>query len=158
MLLIDIEKALISPVPRQVSGGPSEVLMWKSGLVLSFRALKVMNAWRLVRVGDQYSMHFSVPGCRSVSGFCTWSTALHLVLEALLQEFCAAVPWQLFYANDLVVKLKTWKLGIRRKGLCVNMKTKSLVSGTSLDVLKDLNKFLCAMCHCGIGINSNGCS
>ena len=47
-----------------------------------------------------------------------------LVLEALLHEFCG-VPWELFYADDLVVtadslegyeaKLKIWKLDMEHK-------------------------------------------
>ena len=56
-------------------------------------------------------------------------------------------PWELLYADDLMisaesmeellVKLKTWKLEMEKKGLRVNMgKTKIMVSGTDLDLLK----------------------
>ena len=56
-------------------------------------------------------------------------------------------------------KLKAWKNGMEQKGLRVNMaKTKFLVSGTGLDVLKKSGQFPCAVCLCGVGVNSILCS
>ena len=62
------------------------------------------------------------------------------MLGALSREFCAGCPWELLYADDLMissesmeellVKLKTWKTEMEKKGLRVNMgKTKIMVSG-----------------------------
>ena len=52
------------------------------------------------------------------------------ILEALSREFRSGVPWELLYANDLVLmaesvedcisKLKTWKVSMESKGLRVN--------------------------------------
>ena len=63
-----------------------------------------------------------------------------LVLQVHSLEFRTGVPWQLLYADDLVLiadtqegcfsKLKAWKVSMESKGLCVTMKkTKFLVSG-----------------------------
>ena len=74
-----------------------------------------------------------------------------IVLEALSREFQTGCPWELLYADDLMisaesmeellVKLKTWKAEMERKGLRVNMgKTKIMVSGPNLDLLKKSGK------------------
>ena len=58
------------------------------------------------------------------------------------------VPWELFYADELVImadtldeciaRLRIWKTGMESKGLQVNKKkTNFLISGTGLDLLKD---------------------
>jgi len=68
------------------------------------------------------------------------------VLEALLREFRTGVPWELLYADDLVViadfleecisKLLVWKAGMESKGLRVNMKkTKFLISSVGDNLL-----------------------
>ena len=88
-----------------------------------------------------------------------------LVLEALSHEFRTGVPWELLYADDLAVfadtleecvsKLKTWKEGMENKGLRVNMKkTKLMVTGPSLDVIRDSGAFPCAECRNGVGASN----
>ena len=52
-------------------------------------------------------------------------------MEALSTEFRTGVPWELLYANDLVLiaesegklidKLRVWKKGFEEKGLNVNV-------------------------------------
>ena len=52
-----------------------------------------------------------------------------IVLEALSTEFRTGVPWELLYADDLVLiaesedklKLSVWKKGFEEKGLKVNV-------------------------------------
>ena len=62
-----------------------------------------------------------------------------IVLEALSLEFCTGAPWELLYADNLVIiaetedglkmKLIKWKTNLEAKGLRVNMrKTKIVVS------------------------------
>ena len=81
-----------------------------------------------------------------------------IVLEALSREFRTGVPWELLYADDLVViadsleeciaKLRMWKRGMEEKGLRVNMKkTKVMISGTGLNMLKDSGLYPCAVCR-----------
>ena len=72
-----------------------------------------------------------------------------IVLEALSREFRTGCPWELLYADDLMisaesmeellVKVQTWKTEMEKKGLRVNMgKTKIMESGINLDVLRNL--------------------
>ena len=85
-----------------------------------------------------------------------------LVLEALSREFHTGCPWELLYADnlmisagskeELLVKVKTWKTEMEKKGLPVNMgKTKILESGINLDVLKKAGKYPCGVCLTGVG-------
>jgi len=62
-----------------------------------------------------------------------------MVMEALSTEFRAALPWELLYADDLVViaetehlikRLNEWKDFMKNRGMRVNMnKTKVMISG-----------------------------
>ena len=84
------------------------------------------------------------------------------VLEALSREFHTGCPWELLYADDLMisagsmeellVKVQTWKTEMEKKGLRVNMgKTKIMESGINLDVLKKSGKYPCGVCQSGVG-------
>ena len=81
---------------------------------------------------------------------------------------CTGCPWELLYADDLIisavsmkellVKLKTWKAEMQRKGLPVNMeKTKIMVSGLILDLLKKSGKDPCDVCQTGVGRHAIFC-
>ena len=64
--------------------------------------------------------------------------------------------------EELLVKVKTWKTEMEKKGLRVNMgKTKIMESGINLDVLKKSGKFPCGVCLTGVGrtnpIQCDGC-
>ena len=49
--------------------------------------------------------------------------------------------------EELLVKVKTWKTEMEKKGLRVNMgKTKIMESGINLDVLKKSGKYPCGVC------------
>ena len=91
------------------------------------------------------------------------------MLEALSHQLRTGVPWELLYADYLVVmadsleeciaRLKVWKEGMKHKGLRVDMKKmKSMVSGTGLDLFRDSGAFPCAVCRSGVGVNSIQCS
>ena len=83
-----------------------------------------------------------------------------LLLRALYREFRTGYQWEL-YADDLMisaksimeellVKVQTWRI----KGLRKNMgKTKIMVSGINLDVLKKSGKDPCGVCQTGVGRN-----
>ena len=114
-----------------------------------------------IRVGDGYSEEFGVGvGVHQVSVF---SPLLFIiVLEALSREFCTGCPWELLYADDLMisaesmeellVKVQTWKTEMEKKGLRMNMgKTKVVESGINLGVLKKSGKYPCGVCQSGVG-------
>ena len=90
------------------------------------------------------------------------------MLEALSREFRTGCPWELLYADDLMisaesmeellVKLKTWKTEMDKKCLRVNMeKTKIMVSGMNLYLLKKSGKDPCGVCQKGVGSNAIFC-
>ena len=91
-----------------------------------------------------------------------------IVLEALSSEYRTGCPWELFYADDLVImsetmaglveKLAGWKDEMESKGLKVNVaKTKVMVSGTGLDALSNSLTYPCSVCRKGVGRNSIYC-
>ena len=92
-----------------------------------------------------------------------------IVLKALSCEFRTGTPWELLYADDLVIsaeteeglkmKLNKWKTEMEAKGLRVNMgKTKIMVSGVNLQTLKDSGEYPCSVCRKGVGSNSIYCA
>ena len=84
------------------------------------------NARSRVRVNGQYSEEFGV-GVGVHQGSVLSPLLFILVLEALSREFHTGVPWELLYADDLVIiadsleecisKLRAWKAGMDSKGL-----------------------------------------
>ena len=90
------------------------------------------------------------------------------VLEALSMEFRTGCPWEILYADDLMVsaqsmdellvKLRTCRSEIEKKGLRVNMgKTKLMVPGSNLDVLRKSGKYPCGVSQAGVGRNAIQC-
>ena len=58
-----------------------------------------------------------------------------------------------------VRRLLVWKEGMEKKGLRVNMgKTKKMMGGTNLNILQSSGRFLCGVCHTGVGRNSVKCN
>ena len=77
-------------------------------------------------------------------------------------------PWELLYADDLVIiadtleelksRLRTWKLHMETKG-SVNMgKTKIMCSRKGMNILKYTAKYPCGVCRSGVGTNSIFCT
>ena len=57
--------------------------------------------------------------------------------------------------NSIFGRSKVWKEGMERKGLRVYMKkTKLMVSGPGLDLLRDSGAFPCAVCRSDVVVNS----
>ena len=162
---VDLEKAF-DRVPRAVLWWALRSLGVEEWAV---RAIQCMytNARSRVRVNGQYSEEFEVKvGVHQ--GSVLSPLLFILVLEALSRDFRTGVPWELLYADDLVImadtleeciaRFKAWKDGMEQKGLRVNMaKTKFMVSGAGLDVLKDSGKYPCAVCRQGVGSNAIFC-
>ena len=163
---VDLEKAF-DRVPRKVLWWALRSLGVEEWAVRVIQAMYT-NVRSRVRVNGKYSEEFGVEvGVHK--GSVLSRLLFIIVLEALSQEFCTGVPWELLYADDLAVaadsldecisKLKAWKDGMEMKGLGVNMKkTKFMVSGPGLDLLRDSGTYPCAVCRSGVGDNSIQCS
>ena len=153
---------------------PRKVLWWAMRKVgveeWIVRLVQAMynNARSRVRVGSEYSEEFEV-GVGVHQGSVLSPLLFIIVLEALSRDFRVGVPWELFFADDLVIiatsleecveRVKAWKEGLESKGLHVNMtKTKFMASGLGLDILQDSGKFPCAVCRTGVGRSSIRCS
>ena len=123
-----------------------------------------------VRVDGSYSEEFPV-NVGVHQGSVLSPLLFIIVLEALSREFRTGCPWELLYADDLVIiaeseeelrnKLSLWKSNMESKVLSVNVgKTKIMISGADMNTLKDSGKFPCGVCRTGVGSNSiycNGC-
>ena len=119
------------------------------------------NARRRVCVGEGYSEEFEVKvGVHQ--GSVLNPLLFIIVLEALSREFRCGVPWEYFYADNLVIiaelleecvrRLLTWKEAMEEKALRVNAeKTKIMICGTGLDLLQSSGEFPCAVCLTGVG-------
>ena len=57
--------------------------------------------------------------------------------------------------DELLAKLRTWRSEMEKKRLRVNMgKTKLMVSGSKLNVLKKSGKYPCGVCQASVGRNA----
>ena len=163
---IDLEKAF-DRVPREVIWWAMRKLGLEEWIINLVKAM-YNNATSKVRINGTYSDPFEVKvGVHQGS---VLSPLLFLmVLEALSQEFRTGCPWELFYADDLVIiatsldelkeKIAVWKNGMECKGLRVNMpKTKVMICAPNSNPLKKSGKYPCGVCMKGVGCNSILCS
>ena len=85
------------------------------------------------------------------------------------RKFRGGLPWELLYADDLVLmaetedllkeKIMKWKAGMEEKGLRVNMgKTKVMRCRTGTGEVVKFGKFPCGVCRRGVGVNSIKCT
>ena len=134
---VDLEKAF-DRVPRKVIWWAMRKLGIEEWIVRFVQAM-YNNTRSRVGVNNTYSDEFGVKvGVHQ--GSVLSPLLFVIVLEALSCEFRTGTPWELLYADDLVIsaeteeglkmKLNKWKTEMEAKGLRVNMgKTKIMVSG-----------------------------
>ena len=141
---VDLEKAF-DRVPRKVLWWAMRSLGVEEWAVRAVQSMYA-NARSRVRVNGQLSDEFEVKvGVHQ--GSVLSPLLFILVLEALSREFRTGVPWELLYADDLVIiansleeliaRFKAWKDGMEQKRLKFNIpKAVFTISDTGLDVLK----------------------
>ena len=118
------------------------------------------NAKSCVRLNDQFSDKFNIKV--GIHQHAVLSLLLFIiVMEALSREFKVGCPWELLYADDLVLmaetlenlkkKLTNWKENIKAKGLLVNVsKTKLVCSKRNLSIKSDPVKGPCSISCKGV--------
>ena len=93
----------------------------------------------------------------------------NLVMEEVAKECRRGVPWDMLYADDLVLTAETkeevleqfnrWKSAMESRGLKVNLgKTKILVSGKECESVVTSGEYPCGVCGRGVGNNSVLCT
>jgi len=163
---VDLEKAF-DRVPR-------EVVRWalrKSGveewLVETVMAL-FKDASTVVRTPRGDSKEFEVKvGVHQGSVLSPLLFAL--VMDVVSREAREGLPWELLYADDLVLiatseeelkrKLHAWRRCLTTKGLKVNSgKTKVMRTNTPTGAVSESGAFPCGVCGKGVGSNSILCT
>jgi len=92
-----------------------------------------------------------------------------IVMKAFSREFRVALPWELLYADDLVVIAKTeddliktlneWKDNVESRGMRVNMnKAKVMITGEWQKVTQKVVRWPCGVCGRSVGNNSIQCT
>ena len=162
---VDLEKAF-DRVPRDVLWWAMRKLGVEEWVVRIVKAMYV-KAKSKVRLNGLLSDEFDVKvGVHQ--GSVLSPLLFIIVMEALSREFRVGCPWELLYADDLVIMAETieeleqrlglWKQRLEAKGLRVNMgKTKILCSRHDVKPKVDKSKWPCAVCRKGVGSNSILC-
>jgi len=132
---VDLEKAS-DKVPREVIRWAMRQLGVEEWLVLAVMSMYTKAVVKTV-YGNSEGFEVKV-GLHQGSAL---SPLLFvMVMEAISREFRVALPWELLYADDVVViaeteeelikRLKVWKENVESKGMRVNVnKTKGMISG-----------------------------
>ena len=161
---VDLEKAY-DRVPREVTRWAMRKLGVAEWMVAAVMAL-YEGARTVVRTEDGESEGFEVKvGLHQGS---VLSPLLFLiVMEAVTKNIRGGLPWELLYADDLVIiaesleelleKLKRWKNGLEKKGLKVNMGKTKIMMEDRRDIVQPTGKYPCAICKKGVGGNSIRC-
>ena len=165
MAFVDLEKAF-DRVPR-------EVLWWALRYmgVCEWLVKVIMTMYEdvttAVKVDGEISSEFAVRvGVHQGS---VLSPLLFItVMEALSRKFKGGLPWELLYADDLVLladseeellnKIRKWKDALEKKGLRVNVaKTKVMRCDNEADEIVKCGEFPCGVCGKGVRANSIQC-
>ena len=164
---VDLEKAF-DRVPRAVLWWAMRKVGVDEWVIRTVQAM-YNGAQSKVRVGGKYSEPIDV-SVGVHQGSVLSPLLFIIVMEALSREFRTGCPWELLYADDLVLvaetldelkgKMKVWKDGLQDKGLKVNVgKTKIMCSAhdATKTGIKSI-KFPCGVCASGVGANSIKCT
>src|SRR3989442_15809075 len=93
----------------------------------------------------------------------------NIVMQAIAENFKKGLPWELLYADDLVLlaesrlelekRLTEWMARLKEKGLRVNIgKTKVMNCKVGVDQVENSGKYPCGICRTGVGGSSICCT
>ena len=164
--VVDLEKAF-NRVPREVIRlaicklGVEEYWYWQSCLCIQVQKTIVRTVY-----GNSSGFEVKV-GMHQGSALSPLLFAI--VMEAISREFRVTLPWELLYADDLVViaeteedlikRLNEWKNNVENRGMRVDMnKTKVMISGERQKPVQKAARWPCGVCGRGVGSNSIQCT
>ena len=165
MAFVDLEKAF-DRVPREVVWWALRRVGVEEWLVKVIQSMYV-GVTTAVRMKGEESKEFEVKvGVHQ--GSVLSPLLFTIVLEALSRQFRNGLPWELFYADDLVLlaesreilmeRISVWKEGLESKGLRVNVgKTKVMKCHVAANMQVVTGKYPCGVCGKGVGRNSIYC-
>lgn len=161
---VDLEKAF-DRVPREVTRWALRKAGVDEWLVQSVMCM-YEQAWTVVRTAEGETEPFEVKvGLHQ--GSILSPLLFIIVMDVVTREVREGLPWELLYADDLVLvaeseeelkeKLMKWKNSMESKGLKVN------VAKTKVMMWRDGNreetgKWPCSICKKGVGRNSIECT
>src|SRR6266516_668899 len=166
MAFVDLEKAF-NRVPR-------EVLWWALRYVgveeWIVNVIKSMydGITTSVKMNDEESETFEVKvGLHQ--GSVLSPILFNIVMKDIADNFNKGLPWELLYADDLVLlaesrvelerRLEVWMARLKGKGLRVNIgKTKVMICKVGVGQVENSGKFPCGICRKGVGVNSIRCT
>ena len=163
---VDLEKAF-DRVPRDIVNWALRKLGVEEWLVRTVMAM-YENSASTVRINNTTGKKFGVKvGVHQ--GSVLSPLLFVIVLEALSRECRVGVPWEMLYADDLVIVAKTleeletrysaWKNSMESKGLRINLdKTKVMLSGVQNGPVFSSGQYPCAVCCKGVASNSIFCT
>jgi len=166
MAFVDLEKAF-DRVPRDVVWWALRYVKLEEWIINVIKAMYV-GATTAVKLKNGTSQEFDVKvGVHQ--GSVLSPLLFIIVLEALSSKFRKGLPWELLYADDLVlqaeseeelrVSIAKWKSGMEDKGLRVNMgKTKVMRCQVGSGQVEESGKYPCGICGVGVGTNSIKCT
>ena len=165
MAFIDLEKAF-DRVPREVLWWALRVMQVDEWIVKVVQSM-YEGVTTAVRIGGGQSEEFGVKvGVHQ--GSVLSPLLFIIVMEALSREVRVGLPWELLYADDLILmsdteealmaQLGAWKEQMEVKGLRVNVgKTKVMKCSVQSAQVEKSGKWPCAVCSKGVGSNSITC-
>ena len=166
MAFVDLEKAF-DRVPREVLWWALREVGVEEWLVKAIQAMYegATTAVKL-KVGESKGFEVKV-GVHQ--GSVLSPLLFTIVLEALSRKFRDGLPYELLYADDLVLmaetkeelmeKLSRWKENMEAKGLRVNVaKTKVMKCCEREGCGEETGKYPCGVCRKGVGTNSIQCT
>lgn len=165
-IFVDLEKAF-DKVPRQAIAWALRRQKVPESLVGLVMALYVESKTR-VRVAGVVSELLDI-GVGVHQGSTLSPLLFNVVLEEVTREDGRGVPWELLYADDLVLTAESgeeveqmfnrWKRNLEHRGFRVNMeKTKIMVTGKRTQENIRSGRYPCGVCGRGVGVNSVLCT
>ena len=153
LAFVDLEKAF-DRIPRKVLWWAMRTLGVSEWIVKTVQAMYNSPRSR-VRINGKFSDEFDV-NVGVHQGSVLSPLLFIIVMEALSRSFRTGCPWELLYADDLVIiaeskeellfKLAQWKQGIESKGLRVNTReTKIMQCSHGLRERQKTSKWPCGV-------------